>query len=173
MKRVSNMFDSAFHTMKTRGWEKIYVAIDIHETILKPTWTELRSNEYYPFAKETLQLMSQMPEIYLIQWSSSSVENNAFYKLEFDADGIKFDHINGNPEVPSTDYADFDSKFYMNVLLDDKGGFQPNVDWEELYLYLKAFKLLKERTADPRVVIKAADEFVDYIKTHSNQFKGN
>ena len=140
MKTISQLFDTAFATKARREWDKIFVIVDIHETILEPTWSEKRSNIYYPKALECLQLLSAMPDVCLIQWSSSSKENNEMYAENFADDRIYFDYINENPEVPSTVYADFDSKLYMNVILDDKAGFEPS-DWIELYDYLIKLKL--------------------------------
>lgn len=142
MKTISQLFDTAFATKARREWDKIFVIVDIHETILEPTWSERRSNVYYPMAKECLQLLTEMDDVCLIQWSSSSGTNNFIYKSEFAKDNIHMDYINDNPEVPSTVYADFDSKLYMNVILDDKAGFEPS-DWIELYDYL--IKLKEER----------------------------
>jgi hypothetical protein len=136
MKTISQMFDSAFATKESRDWEKIYVLVDIHQTILFPTWSEERSEVYYPMAKECLQLLSQRNDVCLIQWSSSSQLNNAKYHHSFHTEGIDFNYINYNPEVKSTEYADFDSKPYMNIIIDDKGGFEPEVDWLELHEYL-------------------------------------
>jgi len=135
MKTISQIFDSAFATKERRGWEKIYVCVDIHETILKPTWSEERSYDYYPKAKECLKMLSEMEDICLIQWSSSNANNSVGYIKEFREQGITFDYINSNPEVPSTEYADFDGKLYMNVIMDDKAGFEER-DWQELYVYL-------------------------------------
>lgn len=135
MLSITNLFEKAFKVMKARNWEKIYVVVDIHETMVEPTWTIDRSYDYYPFAQKALQLLSKRKDVYLIQWSSSNSENNQEYFKQFTKDGILFDSINCNKEVCSTDYADFDSKLYMNVGLDDKFGFEPK-DWKELYYYL-------------------------------------
>ena len=144
MKTISQLFDSAFKAKNNKDWEKIFIAIDIHETILEPTWSDKRSHVYYPMAKECLQLLSQMPDVCLIQWSSSSPVNNMHYNMEFDTEGVNFQYTNRNPEVPSTSYADFDSKFYVSVILDDKSGFEPS-DWIELYDYLIKLKEERER----------------------------
>ena len=48
-------------------------------------------------------------------------------------DGIEFSYINENPEVAGkTEWGDFDTKMYANVLLDDKAGFDPEEDWHAL-----------------------------------------
>lgn len=135
MLSIINLFEKAFKVMQSRNWEKIYVAVDIHETIVEPTWTTELSFNYYPFAKEALNLLSQRKDVYLIQWSSSNPFNNLAYHRQFAEHGINFDSINCNKDVASTDYADFDSKLYINVGLDDKFGFEPK-DWKELYYYL-------------------------------------
>lgn len=144
MKTISQLFDTAFATKARRGWEKIFIAIDIHETILLPTWSEERSDSFYPMARQCLILLSEMEDVCLIQWSSSSVDNNQIYQAFFNDYGINFDHINKNPEVPSTDYADFESKFYFNVVMDDKSGFEPS-DWFELHEYLLKLKAERSR----------------------------
>jgi len=136
MKTISQIFDSAFATKEARGWEKIYVLVDIHETILYPTWSEERSEVFYPMAKECLKLLTKRNDVCLIQWSSSSPHNNAVYWNTFLDYNIDFDYINKNPEIKSTEYADFDTKPYMNVIIDDKAGFDANVDWLELHEYL-------------------------------------
>ena len=43
--------------------------------------------------------------------------------------GINFTYINDNPEYIGNDYADFSKKFYYNILLDDKAGFEGETDW--------------------------------------------
>ena len=40
-----------------------------------------------------------------------------------------------NPEIESNRYANFTKKFYYDILLDDKAGFEPN-DWFEIYNFL-------------------------------------
>ena len=128
MNRIIRTFDKAFETAKRKNWDKIYVAVDLHETCLKPTWQKELSKDYYPFAKEVLQKLSEMKEVCLILWSCSLPEINKEYFEFFKADNINFDYINENPECPSTDYANFDLKLYFSVGLDDKFGFEPEED---------------------------------------------
>jgi hypothetical protein len=134
--RIIKLFKNAAKVAKDRNWDKIYLACDIHSTILKPTYSTILSTEYYPFAKDTLKMLSERTDICLILWSCSLPEINKEYFEFFKQDGINFDYINENPECPSTDYADFDTKLYFSVGLDDKFGFDPEEDWEPLYNYL-------------------------------------
>jgi hypothetical protein len=136
MNRIVKTFEKAFETAKRKNWDKIYVAVDLHETCLKPTWQKEISTEYYPYAKEVLLMLSERTDMCLILWSCSLPDINKEYYDFFKKDGINFDYINENPECPSTDYADFDTKLYFSVGLDDKFGFDPEEDWEELYNYL-------------------------------------
>lgn len=62
-------------------------------------------------------------------------ELNKLYFNFFQENGINFDYINENPEVNSTEYADFDTKLYFNVGLDDKFGFDVEEDWKEIHTY--------------------------------------
>ena len=137
MNRIVETFEKAFETSKKKGWSKLYVAVDLHETCLKPTWQKDLSKDFYPFAKEVLQTLSKRNDICLILWSCSLPEVNKQYADFFQENDIHFDYINENPECPSTDYANFDLKLYFSVGLDDKFGFLPEEDWKELKKYFK------------------------------------
>ena len=42
-----------------KGWEETYWFIDIHDTVLKPSYKRGEvSTEFFPFAKETLQILT-------------------------------------------------------------------------------------------------------------------
>ena len=134
---ITKSFDGAFKRMKDRNWEKIYVLVDIHDTIFEACYHNKEEYKWYPFAKEALQLMSYSEQICLILWSSSykdAIEKT--YGKIFEGNHIKFDYININPETKNNDLSCFDDKTYFNVGIDDKFGFEPNADWKILYNYL-------------------------------------
>lgn len=133
--RVVASFKNQFEIMKKKNWSKIYVAVDIHDTTMKPTYSKELSSEYYPLAKETLQLISKDPEVCLILWTCSTKENCDLYLEKFKNDNIDFKYVNCNPEVVSTDFADYVAKIYGNVFLDDKCMFLPYKDWPYIYNY--------------------------------------
>jgi len=54
MLTISKIFDNAFKKKEERNWEKIYVAVDIHETMVVPTWTIETSYNYYPYCVKAL-----------------------------------------------------------------------------------------------------------------------
>lgn len=134
---LGNSFDRAFARMRRRNWEKIYVLVDIHDTIFKASYYDKEEHQWYPFAKEALQIMSYANNISLILWTSSYrdvIEKE--YGEVFKENSIKFDYININPETKNNDLSCFDEKTYFNVGIDDKFGFDAETDWEEVYNYL-------------------------------------
>jgi hypothetical protein len=135
--RFVTHFINAFEKVKKKKWDKIYVGVDIHETCLEPTWSEELSKDYYPFAKESLQMMSKNKDFCLILWTSSLPEGIQKYLEAFEKDGIHFEYVNKNPECEDTVYADFKAKLYFAIGLDDKFAFLPKKDWEPIFNFLK------------------------------------
>lgn len=127
---IKKAFEAAFIRMKEKSWEKIYVAIDIHDTILRACYDDEETYVYFPSAKDVLHMMSLRKDICLILWSSCHRDKLAEYARHFLDDGIRFDYINENPEVSNTHLQNFEEKLYMNVGLDDKFGFDAETDWE-------------------------------------------
>jgi hypothetical protein len=126
-----NIFNikNTFKKVLERKWKYIYIAIDLHETILKPTYSEILSTEFYPYAEETLKELSKLNGIVLILYTSSTHNDILQYLHFFRERNIYFKYVNCNNDVPSTNYAEFSSKFYFNILLDDKAGFEGENDW--------------------------------------------
>ena len=123
----------AFETAKDRLWNKIYWAIDLHDTIVRINQEncDITKIDYFPLAKEVLQYLTKRRDFCLILNSSTKTKDlNKWLKL-LQKDGIKFDYINCNPEIVGSDCstANFSEKLYCNILLDDKAGFEGNTDW--------------------------------------------
>jgi hypothetical protein len=133
---IEKSFDNAFKRMKDRNWEKIYVLVDIHDTIFEAWYHEKENHKWYPFAKEALQIMNYARNISLILWTSSYKESINEYLEYFKANGISFDMVNSNSETKNNELSCFDEKTYFNVGIDDKFGFDAETDWEILYNYL-------------------------------------
>ncbi len=121
--------ERAFKIKKERDWHSMYWAIDLHDTIFKGKYSKWQAIEFYPHAQEVLMKLSESPNV-LILYSSSYVSTLHHVKMHlFQHHNIKFKYINENPEYVGTDYADFSKKFYFNILLDDKAGFEGEKDW--------------------------------------------
>ena len=144
MSNIVKSFEDAFGRSRAKGWDKVYVMVDLHGTIFKPCYHNEEKFEYYPWAKNTLNLLSKMEyngtKIVLILWTSSTAESLKPYFKKFMEDNIRFSYVNENPEVTAlpTDpkSSTFIDKYYFNVGLDDKFGFDPEHDWADIYRYL-------------------------------------
>jgi len=129
-----------FNSIRDRGWDKTYWGIDLHSTVIIPNYVSGNiPKDFYPLAKECMQMLSNRPDVCLIMWTCSHPHEVEQYITFFEENDIRFDHINGNPEV-ITDYGGYgyyEQKPYMNVLLDDKAGFDPETDWELIINMMK------------------------------------
>lgn len=136
-----NHFEGIFK----KGWDKTYWFFDLHSTIIKPNYEYGNiPTEFYPFAKEVLQLISKRDDISMGIYTCSHPHEVEEYIEYFTCNDIHFQFINKNPEIKTVEgsYGYYKDKPYMNVLFEDKAGFDPDHDWEEVlnYLTLK-FKL--------------------------------
>lgn len=144
---IIKAFEHAYRQKAAKKWDYIYVAVDIHGTIFKPTYSSFYSHndEYYPYAKEVLQMMSRRKDIKLILWSSTPSDILVkYWKNFYNNDNIIFNYINENPEVKDTNIASFKNKFYFNVGLDDKFGFEPETDWLDIKQMLKIMAITRD-----------------------------
>lgn len=135
---ILTAFRAAFERKKEKNWEKIYVLVDIHDTILKACYQAKEQYKYFAYAKPALRLMSERSDICLILWSSCFDKDIRNYSETFGKEGINFQYINVNPEVEQTSFQDFRQKLYFNVGIDDRFGFEPHKDWRHLWHYLRA-----------------------------------
>lgn len=134
--------EKMFNHAKNQNWFYVYFAIDLHGVISKPDYRKTsKVIDYYPYAKETLQLLSKRDDIILILFTSSYPDEVKIYMETFINDGINFKYINENPEIDSSkgNFGFYDKKFYFNVLMDDKAGFLPT-DWYYIFKYFKRTK---------------------------------
>jgi hypothetical protein len=123
----------------SRNWDRTFWAFDIHGTILKPNYTYGSTpDEFYPMAKETLQLISKLSDVVMFLYTCSHPHEVDEYIALFESNDIHFKYVNENPEVltQTNGYGNYDKKPYMNVLFEDKAGFDPMTDWQEVYALL-------------------------------------
>jgi hypothetical protein len=134
---VVNAIETAIRTKTERNWEKTYWFFDIHGTVLKPTYkSDDICREFYPYAKQIMQVLSQREDIVMILYTCSHLDEIQQYLDFFKDNGIKFAYVNENPDVENSKYGFFDNKPYMNVLFEDKAGFNPETDWVSTHLCL-------------------------------------
>lgn len=137
---IIRAYERALETKEKRNWEKIFILVDLHATVIHPNWsnTEL-PEETYPNAVEVLSILTQDPEVCLILWTSSWERDYIQYRKMLESLGVVFDYVNENPEVLSKvdGYGCYDKKPYFNVIFDDKAGFEPQ-DWNDLRTFFSA-----------------------------------
>jgi hypothetical protein len=124
-----NLFniERCFKEKQKRGWTRIYVCIDVHDTILEGKYNLFNEGaSYMPNALNVLRQWTKREDICLILWSSSHIGPISKVYDGLLKEGVKFDYINSNPECPNTELCDFSKKPYFNILLDDKAGFVGN-----------------------------------------------
>lgn len=134
MGTILDVIKQSWEDQEQRNWPATYWLVDIHGTILKPDYGNI-SKEFYPFAKDALQLASKS-DIKLIMWTCSTPEDIEQYVKYFAENGIVFDFIGINPDAFNYPYGDYTKKAYANVMLDDKAGFCPSA-WESIYQLLE------------------------------------
>lgn len=124
----------AFEQKAERGWDTLYVMIDVHGVII-PNSYQLHVNRQEfisPNCEEVLQWFSTRKDIKIILWTSSFSIETAHLIEWLAVKGINIDYVNRNPECVNTKYADFTHKPYFNILIDDKAGFEPETDWRAI-----------------------------------------
>lgn len=140
---IVRSFRNALKRMDEKHWDTIYVLVDLHGTIFKPCYKEKEEYEFYPYAKDALQMLSDMHCVSLILWTSTDQKYIPDYIKVLNDNRIYVNYINGNPDVRTEELTDadpeqlsFKEKFYYNVGIDDKFGFDPETDWGTLYEFL-------------------------------------
>lgn len=137
---IDHSIKAAYDRMIERKWDKIYVLVDIHNTIFRPCYHNKETYQWFKGAKESLQFMTNCKQICLILWTSSYKDKIDEYVDVFEKNGIHFDYTNENPEVKNDDLSCFDGKLYFNIGIDDKFGFcAENGDWDVVYMRLNQF----------------------------------
>ena len=149
MKDIRKLFRDAISRLKERGHDTLYVAVDAHGTMIKPSKQTIMQMAdgadkpeevvcscgctpefiFYPNARQALINMAKAGAR-LILWTSSKDTYGLLASLR--RAGVEISDLNQNPDFQVTPYADFSKKFYFDVLLDDKAGFEPEKDWKKL-----------------------------------------
>jgi hypothetical protein len=120
----------AFSDKKIKGWEKLYFCIDLHDVVISATYNKFNEGaKIAPYAVDFFRWAKTRKDICTILWTSSYESAITQVRQRLSAAGIEFDYVDENPECPSNALCDFDKKFYFNVLLDDKAGFEAETDW--------------------------------------------
>jgi hypothetical protein len=120
-----------------KNYDKVYIAVDLHDTIIPANYKNGVFEAPYPSAVKALNFLSSCSDVVLILYTSSYKKNLEGLWDVFEGLGIKFQYFNANPECEDTETGDFSSKFFFSLIFDDKGGFDPETDWD---IVLNKFK---------------------------------
>lgn len=139
MQQIESMFDKGYATAKAAKYSYMVVAVDLHGTIVdSKTFNETQGKfvekieaSLYPFAIKALQAMSAHESI--VMYIYSGTKKRKLKKL------VKFLSSKYGITIatryhPTTNHASqsFKNKPYFNILLDDRAGFDPKLDWNEI-----------------------------------------
>lgn len=143
---IITAIDREYKTMKDRGWDRIFLFFDLHGTLIKPNHEVGNTDiDYYPYAKETLLFLTDKSDVDLNIYTCSHQDEIIEYQRKFKEDGINFKYVNENPDVETNGYGNYEIKPYMNLLFEDKAGFDGETDWLPV---LEKFKSIYDKIND-------------------------
>lgn len=122
---------SAYEKTHARGWDKVYWALDLHDTCFRSTYRKFEYEWINDYVKDALVRLTAHPETHLILWSSVFEEEKAHIIKFFTDAGIRVTGFNQNPYEPGNETSCFDEKMYMSVIIDDKAGFHHS-EWLQI-----------------------------------------
>ena len=137
-----------FKHSEYKKWYNVYFAFDIHGVISIPDYRKtIKEINYYPYAKETLQLLSKRDDIVMFLFTSSYPSEIEKYIRIFENKNINFKYVNENPEISEHNgsFGYYVKKPYFNVYFEDKAGFDPLIDWYPILKYFKTTKYLPNK----------------------------
>ncbi len=121
--------ERAFKWKKERGWDTLYIAVDFHDCLFPGKYSTDQELILAPYAGSVLRWATLRPDIKLIAFTCSYAKDFKRVNAFLNTHGINFNFLNCNPECGNTELASFSKKFYFNILLDDKAGFECETDW--------------------------------------------
>ena len=137
-----NFISHAFHKVQSRNWPFVYFAIDVHDTIFKGTYKkDNEGKQFYPWAEQVLRNLSKNPKIKLLIYTSSHEQPARDVIKWLESHDIKIYALNDNPDHTGTHLCDFSKKFYFDILLEDKAGFE---GWHDWFLIMKELQRIGE-----------------------------
>jgi hypothetical protein len=121
----------AFRDKKEKGWQRLYWCIDLHDVIIEGKYNKFNVGaDVFHNASEFFKWANKRKDMVLILWTSSYNDALEHTLKSLEELGIKFHFVNENPMEKNNSICDFDKKFYFNILLDDKAGFEGATDWK-------------------------------------------
>jgi hypothetical protein len=114
---------AAYEKTHARGWDKVYWALDLHDTCFRSTYRQYEYEWINEHVRDALVRLTAHVETHLILWSSVHPDEQPHILWFFEDAGIRVSGFNDNPFERGNETSGFDQKFYMSVIIDDKAGF--------------------------------------------------
>ena len=132
---IETALKRAFKRMEEKNWNCIYVAVDLHGPVIQSSYND--EIVFVPECIDPLWALSKRADVKIIFYSSSYQPylDTVAAILSEALPGFKVDYFNENPEVANTSYGDFSQKFYYDLMIEDKAGFEDS-DWAILENFL-------------------------------------
>jgi hypothetical protein len=140
---IHNAILEAYRCFEEHSWNKIYVALDIHGTVAQSDYKTVRT-QLYDTCVPALREISSYKEVSIILFSCCHPHDYLSYMDLFRKNAIAVSYFNTNPEVPNTETGCFDSKFYYNVIFEDKAGFRPYM-WPQVLTTFRQARQFNKR----------------------------
>ena len=139
---IRDAINTAFRKKEERGWDnwpKVFWAIDLHDVIIPGNYTRNNDDkDFYPCAQKVLQWLTNREDMCLILFTCSHDEATKSILEWLEDRKIRFDYVNENPECADSELCTFKNKFYFDILLEDKAGFNGVSDWYNIVNSLNA-----------------------------------
>jgi hypothetical protein len=148
---IIDVIERQFDKQMRQQWYETYWLIDMHGVIIRPNHKDDLPNrlDFYPFALDSLVLLTNRSDIRMILYTCSYDYQIRHYINLLRLHHIEFDYINENPEIGEGDVGCYDAKPYFDVYLDDKAGFNAEVEWRNIHDFLREDKRPDERWRNP------------------------
>ncbi len=149
MQTVNSIFIKAWEDASNKGYDHVVIAIDLHGTIIDTKIfnttpgsfeDKVRASILRP-AITALQKLSVHPSISMFIYSGTrKCHLRKLIDILRDQYRINIDlEYSSNIQHAS---QSFKRKPYYSILLDDKAGFDPDVDWDEINSFTRNLSLL-------------------------------
>lgn len=126
---ILTAIQKAYQTAVSRGWDTLYVLVDVHDTIAVSNYKDAEV-QFYPEAIQALREIQQYPEVKLVLWTCCYSKDAARLIKRLAQEGVRIDGFNRTP-VANTATGCFSKKPYYSIMIDDKAGFDPS-EWPEV-----------------------------------------
>ncbi|MEG0870023.1 MAG: hypothetical protein RSD49_01610 [Hafnia sp.] len=128
---LNRAIERAYRIAQERNYNIVYWALDLHGTCIHSNYQQNTYNWINEDCLPALRSIAAHEETRIILWSSLHPDEIPNVVKFFEENGIKVFAVNENHSEGNTTTGNFDKKFYMSVIVDDKAGFDPE-DWQSV-----------------------------------------